>query len=317
LSETSDDDSELVGAVTLRRSETALALFGVDPEERRMVVLRALIKAQKDHESLVSFEEIKESFSIEGGKKSVSDPLLYRSLTSLEKDRYIIVDRTGYRHRYGSSHKVMRKGLKRAKQAAVEKLESKLSEINLEIENLDLLDSRTLAVEFMLRLMGKRVRSKPIFVEGLMSCFGVIEREICNSSDRRDIIRFTTDWMRAEEDVDGRLMNILECIGKTGAEIRILCRSDENPVLTDEYHNIVQMLHEQGHRLEMRRFARDDATYQFVSKSREGMILVVAETPLAATWISRNDNLLLIGSAIESFEKDYENAQRLTELSER
>ena len=66
----------------------------------------------------------------------------------------------------------------------------------------------------------------------------------------------------------------------------------------------------------MRRHARDDATYQFVSKSGEGMMLVVAEAPLAATWISRDSNLLLVEAAVASFEEDYQKAERLTELSE-
>ncbi len=303
--------------MTSRTRESVLAIIGFNPDERRMVILRALMKAQKDHESFVTFEEIKEAFRIEEGEKSVTDPLLYRSLTSLEKDGYIIVDRTGYRHRYGSSHKVMRIGLKKAKQAALEELESKADRIDSEIEALADLDSNRLAEDFMSLMTGKRVKTKSIFVEGLQSCFGVIDREICESANRGDIIRFTSDWMRAEEDVEGRLAIIFECLGKSGAELRILCRSAENKGLTDKYRAIIQKLHEQGHRTEMRRLPRDDATYQFVSKSREGMILVVAEAPLAATWISRNDNLLLIDSAIESFEEDYANAERLTEMSEK
>jgi DNA-binding PadR family transcriptional regulator len=245
-------------------------MIGVDPEERRMVVLRALIKAQRDHELFVSFEEIKESFRIEEGEKIVSDPLLYRSLASLEKDEYIIVDRTGYRHRYGSSHKVMRIGLRKAKQIAVQKLESKMNEIDSEVANLEHLDSQTLACEFMSIMTGRRIKTKPIFVEGLQSCFGVIEREVCKTANRGDVIRFTSDWLRAEEDVEGRLTNILECLGKSGAEVRILCRSSENSILTEEYRAITQKLYEQGHRVEMRRFPRDDATYQFVSKSEKG-----------------------------------------------
>ncbi|MHA2070159.1 MAG: hypothetical protein ACXAAR_00420 [Candidatus Thorarchaeota archaeon] len=302
--------------MTSRTKESVLAMIGFDPDERRMIVLRALIKAQKDHELFVTFEEIKEAFKIEEGEKSVTDPLLYRSLTSLEKDGYIIVDRTGYRHRYGSSHKVMRIGLKKAKQAAMEKLESKADKIESEIEVLAHLDSNTLAEGFMTLITGKRERTKSIFVEGLQSCFGVIDREICDSANRGDVIRFTTDWMRAEEDIEGRLATIFECLGKSGAEVRVLCRSSATNPQTREFSAIVQKLHELGYRMEMRKYPRDDATYQFVSKSGEGMMLIVAETPLAATWISRESNLLLIDSAVESFEEDYAKAERMTELSE-
>ncbi|MFW9886954.1 MAG: hypothetical protein ACFFER_02155 [Candidatus Thorarchaeota archaeon] len=299
-----------------RSRESVLASIGFNPGERRMVVLRALIKAQKDHESYVSFEEIKEAFRIEEGEKSVTDALLYRSLTSLEKDGYIIVDRTSYRHRYGSSHKVMRKGLRKAKKSAMVTLESKADKIEAEIETLRLLDSNALAGELMSMLTGKRIKPKSIFVEGLQSCLGVVDREICQSANRGDIVRFTTDWLRAEEDVDGRIMSIFECLGKSGSEIRVLCRSSANIQQTNNLSNIVQKLYDTGHRVEMRRLSREDATYQFVSKSGEGMMLIVAEAPLAATWISREANLLLIESAVASFEEDYSKAEKLTELSE-
>ncbi|MHA1925558.1 MAG: hypothetical protein ACW974_06555 [Candidatus Thorarchaeota archaeon] len=293
-----------------------MAMIGFNPEERRMVILRALMKAQKDHESFVTFEEIREAFRIEEGEKSVTDPLLYRSLTSLEKDGYVIIDRTGYRHRYGSSHKVMRTGLKKAKQATMERLETTAEKIDSEIEGFSLLDSNTLAGEFMTLLTGKRVKSKSIFVEGLPGCFGVIDREICESASRGDVIRFTTDWLRAEEDIEGRLASIFECLGKSGAEVRVLCRSSADNPQTKEFGAIIQKLHEMGYRVEMRKHLRDDATYQFVSKSGEGMMLIVAESPLAATWISKEANLLLIDSAVASFEEDYSKAEILTELSE-
>lgn len=305
-----------MGAVPSRTRESVLAMIGFDPEERRMVVLRALIKAQKDQESFVTFEEIKEAFMIEEGEKSVTDPLLYRSLTSLERDGYVIVDRTGYRHRYGSSHKVMRKGLKRAKEATVEQLESKAERIDLEIESLTLLDSTSLAEEFMSLMTGKRVKSKSLFVKGLQACFSVIDREICESANRGDAIRFTTDWMRAEEDIEGRVAGIFECLGKSGAEVRVLCRSDADNQLTSEFNMIIQKLHDLGYRVEMRKRNRPDATYQFVSKSGEGMMLIVAEAPLAAIWVSGEPNLLMIERAIENFDEDYVKAERLTELNE-
>ncbi|MFW9967617.1 MAG: hypothetical protein ACFFEA_10730 [Candidatus Thorarchaeota archaeon] len=302
--------------MTSRTKESVLTRIGIDPDERRMIVLRALIKAQKDHESFVTFEEFKESFRIVEGGKRVTDPLLYRSLTSLEKDGYIIVDRTGYRHRYGSNHKVMRIGLKKAKQAALEKLEYKADKVESEIEALSHLDSITLAEEFMSLMTGKHVNSKSIFAEGLQACFGVIDREICKSINRGDVIRFTSDWLRAEEDVEGKLTSIFECLGKSGAEVRVLCRSGVDNPHTDEFSAIIQKLHNLGYRVAMKKHPRDDATYQFVSKSGEGMLLIVAEAPLAATWISRESNLLLIDSAVASFEEDYAKAEKMTELTE-
>jgi hypothetical protein len=294
--------------------ESTLTLVGFDPDERRMVVLRALMKAQKDQEAFVTFEEIKEAFLIEEGEKSVSDPLLYRSLTSLERDGFIIVDRTGYRHRYGSSHKVMRIGLKRAKDATVKELETKVAGLETEIASLKYLDSGSLASQFMSTMTGRRVEDKPIFVEGLTSCFNLIEREICSKANRGDIIRFTTDWMRAEEDRENRIADIFVSLARSGAETRILCRSEDDDGFTAEYGAVIQKLRDHGYNIELRRWIRDDATYQFVSRSVDGMVLVIAEDPLAGTWLTRAANAMLLESAIESFANDYTKAEILTEL---
>jgi DNA-binding PadR family transcriptional regulator len=301
------------GVVTLRTKESALELVGFDPAERRMVVLRALVKAQRDHETFVTFKDIKDAFSIEEGEKSVSDPLLYRSLASLEKDGFIVVDRAGYRHRYSSSHKVMRVGLEKAKEIAVKELERRVTQLESEIEELGYLDSGTLASQLVSEMTGRRVRSKAIFVEGLESCFSLIEREICKKANRGDIIRYTTDWMRAEKDQEDRIVGILNCLGKSGAETRILCRSDERHGFTAKLGAVVQKLRNQGHNIELRRCIRQDATYQFVSKSGEGMVLIVAEEPLAGTWISRDVNTMLMDAAIEGFSDDYVKAEILTE----
>jgi DNA-binding PadR family transcriptional regulator len=299
--------------LTGRTEETALELVGFDPDERRMVVLRALMKAQRGHDTLVTFEDIKDAFMIEEGEKSVSDPLLYRSLTSLEKDGFIIIDRTGYRHRYGTSHKVMRVGLKRAKENAVKYLEKKVNQLEYEIEELTYLDSGTLASQFVSTMTGRHARPKPIFAEGLEPCFSLIEREICKQANRGDIIRFTTDWMRTGKDHEGRIASIFNCLGKSGAEIRVLCRSEDKDGFTANLGAVIQKLADQGHNIDLRRCIRQDATYQFVSKSGEGMVLIVAEEPLAGTWISREANTLLIETAIENFSEDYAKAEFLTE----
>ncbi|MFX1472437.1 MAG: hypothetical protein ACFFBM_08035 [Promethearchaeota archaeon] len=302
--------------MTGRTEETALELIGIDPDERRMVVLRALMKVQRDHDTFVTFEDIKDAFMIEEGEKSVSDPLLYRSLTSLEKDGFIVIDRTGYRHRYGTSHKVMRVGLKRAKETAVKELEGRVSQLESEIEELTYLDPGTLASQFVSTMTGRRIRPKPIFVEGLGPCISLIEREICRKANRGDIIRLTTDWMRAEAGHGSRIASILDCLGKSGAETRVLCRSEEKHGFTDELGAVIQKLRNQGHNIELRKHIRRDATYQFVSKSGEGMVLIVAEEPLAGTWISRDANTMLMEAAIESFSEDYVKAEILTESRE-
>ncbi len=58
---------------------------------------------------------------------------------------------------------------------------------------------------------------------------------------------------------------------------------------------------------------REDATYQFISKNREGIVLIVSESPLSANWMPRTGHVELVDDAIDNFNADFEKGIDLLE----
>lgn len=56
-------------------------------------------------------------------------------------------------------------------------------------------------------------------------------------------------------------------------------------------------------------------TYNQVSFNKESMALIIAENPVTATWITREFNPDLIDNAVESFDKDWEKAKSVLDLT--
>ncbi|MBE0527383.1 MAG: hypothetical protein IH631_10600, partial [Candidatus Thorarchaeota archaeon] len=56
-------------------------------------------------------------------------------------------------------------------------------------------------------------------------------------------------------------------------------------------------------------------TYNQVSFNNESMALIIAENPVTATWITREFNPDLIDNAVESFDKDWEMAKSILDLT--
>ena len=61
-------------------------------------------------------------------------------------------------------------------------------------------------------------------------------------------------------------------------------------------------------------FPRKYSTYQFIARNSEGIVLVVSESLLSATWIPRSANPELVDNAIDAFDRDYEMGTDLLEF---
>ena len=66
-----------------------------------------------------------------------------------------------------------------------------------------------------------------------------------------------------------------------------------------------------GNEVGYRVLPREDATYQFIGRNNEGIVLIVSESPLSATWLPRSSNVELVDNAIDSFDSDYEKGTDL------
>ena len=86
-------------------------LIGLDITRKDMVVLRSLLRAQKTPGEFIDFETIREQLASDEGSRKGKDPLIYRSLSALEDDGFVRIDKSGHKHAYTSSIAIIEKAL--------------------------------------------------------------------------------------------------------------------------------------------------------------------------------------------------------------
>jgi hypothetical protein len=77
---------------------------------------------------------------------------------------------------------------------------------------------------------------------------------------------------------------------------------------------VLNQMQSRGGKVGCRVLPRTDATYQFIGRNTEGIVLIVSESPLSATWLPRSSNAELVDNAIDNFDSDYEKGTDLLEF---
>ena len=89
----------------------------------------------------------------------------------------------------------------------------------------------------------------------------------------------------------------------------IIFRGLEHNKIVKEQQDLLKkftlFFREQGYQPGFRIYERKDATYQFVGRGDEGIVLIVSENPMSGTWIPRSSNPELVDNAIKTFDDDY------------
>ena len=127
-----------------------------------------------------------------------------------------------------------------------------------------------------------------------------------NGLKKSDVVRIKLDWLAHIDYLTrDRILNMRRIVEK-GVEIRALDNDRGEEEMRQQLKKVLVKLREAGGDVGYMVFPRGDATYQFVSRNTEGIVLIVSESPLSATWLPRSGNTELVDNAIENFDKDYE-----------
>jgi hypothetical protein len=282
-----------------------LDIIDLSLRRKDMVVLGALLKAQSDTTAFVDFESLREQLAKDEGGKKGKDSLIYRSLSWLEETGLIEIDRSGHKHGYNSNigltHKVVRHAI-RKKTASLEK---EIKSLDTEIQLLSEISPDSLAADIISLATGMLPEDRPIFVQGWQNLLKLVDDKVYKGLKKKDILRFTLEWYdRPEESEKSRVLNI-ESILKSGIEIRGL---EHRKLKKERIRRFAQMRDQYaqaGHKVGFRLCMREDSTYQFIGRNAEGILLIVSENPLSATWLPRSANPELVDDAIQTFDRDY------------
>jgi hypothetical protein len=294
--------------------EELINIIGLDETTKDMLVLGALLKTQKDPNDFVDFESLREQLAIEEGSRKGKDSLIYRSLSWLESEGFLKIDKGGHKHGYNSNIATIERALAKLVARTIKDSEKDLKDIDSRVKVLSDLNSDILASRLIEILAGNTRIEKPVFAQGWENIVKLLDDKVYSDLKKGDVVRIKLEWLAHIDYLTReRILNMRRVVEK-GVEIRALDNDRGEEEIRPELKKVLVRMRETGGNVGYMVFPRKDATYQFVSRNTEGIVLVVSESPLSATWLPRRSNSELVDNAIEHFDKDYESGADLLDF---
>ena len=285
--------------------QAIIEILEFEIHRKDMIILGAILKSQSGPTSYVDFETIRAQLAIDEGGRKGKDSLIYRSLSWLEKAGFIKVNRSEHKHGYNSDVGLMHRVFRKSMKEATKEIKSEIRNLDSEIEVLTKMDTENLASDMISIAAGKHKIEKPVFVVGWEDVLQLIDDKIYNLVEKGDIVRFSLEWLSRVEVISQIRMERLASLIKNGIIYQGLKHSKVDKEELDLLEKFTLFFREQGYQPGFRIYERKDATYQFVGRGDEGIVLIVSENPMSATWIPRSSNPELVDNAIKTFDEDY------------
>jgi len=302
--------------VTELQHEEILGSIGLDKTRKDMIVLGALLKAQQDPTQFITFEELREQLALDEGSRRGKDPLIYRSLSWLEKEGFIRIDSSRHKHGYSTSIATIERALDGLVAKKIQELEKELKQTDSEVTQLSEINSDITSSSLINLLAGKRRIEKPVFAQGNENILKLLDDKVYRGLKKGDVVRITLEWLAQSDYMNVRRIINAESLIKKGVEFRALDYNRGGKKIREKSREIIAESQKRGNNVGYRIFPRKDATYQFVARNREGIMLIVSEDPLSATWLPRSSNPELVDNAIESFDIDFKQGTNLADFKE-
>ncbi|MGY5860765.1 MAG: hypothetical protein RTU09_00125 [Candidatus Thorarchaeota archaeon] len=284
-----------------------LDIIGFSFTDWRARVLKAILVSRGDQDVPVAFDEICLSLRNANLEKRIAQPLVYRSLSSLEKDGFIEVDKGSYKHRYWTGRDIIHAALEKAKATSIAGLRERIKQADSDIESISDASISILATKLVETITGTPSQQHARFAQGYDDIYNMNMNTVYARSERGDIVRICLDWISSNPSKAAeRIMDIIRLLER-GVEIRALGHTMWTPMSDGgvRLHAFYRSVRDEGLPLTLRIYPRTERTYQFISRNQDGIVLIVSEDPPTATWIPRGVNPHLVDEAISSFDKDF------------
>jgi DNA-binding PadR family transcriptional regulator len=295
--------------------EEVLEVLDLEVTRKDMVVLGALLKAQKDPSDYIDFQTIREQLAKNEGSRKGKDPLIYRSLSKLEKDGFLKIDKSGHTHGYNSSISLMERALENLMAKKLESLEKDIEDADKKMESMSQMDSDALASRLIDISTGKKEKDHTVFAQGWDNILRLHDEKIASGLKKGDVVRVSLQWLSQTDYMDPKRMKMSKTLIERGVEFRALDHDRTEKEFRGNMRDFlieVRNIGKVGYRI----LPRKDSTYQFMARNNEGIILIVSESPLSATWIPRTENPELVDSAIIGFDSDYEKGKDILDYED-
>lgn len=294
--------------------EEVLDIIGLDKKRKDMIILGALLKAQRDPTDFVDFETIRKQLAIDEGSKKGKDSLVYRSLSWLESEGFLRIDRSGHKHGYNSNIALLQRALKKLLSKSTKILEKELERIDSEVAAFSEMNSGTMASMVLSISSGAKKIEKPGFAQGWDNIVKLLDDKVYSGIKKGDLIRINLDWLSQIDYLKSERALNIQRILEMGVKLKALDHDRGEKTLRPAMRKLLTKMQDSGGDVGYRVLPQKQASYQFIGRNNEGIVLIVSESPLSATWFPRSSNSELVDDAIERFDEEYGLATNLMDF---
>ncbi len=311
--------------------KTALEIFGLTTagrqQSRLFSVLKSILRLQKDPPIALEFGEIYEQVVKEDPTTKITKAWVHRVLKNLVESQLVRLENPdGRRKRYIADVNTLMAGFERAKAQKMKEIEQEREAQRRAAEMIGGIDCGQMAQELAEEVQGKEQRISSRVIRGKEELHRVLRYNMLDVAEEGDMIRATVLWVGPfiDELTKDRTIRFVRA-AQRGADVRYLVSTDvfgmedtmdtrlNIDALKGLFQSIVK-LKQEGVRFDVRLYS-GEKTYNQVSFNRENMVLIIAEDPVTATWITRDFNPDLIDNAVASFDKSWDSARSFLELT--
>lgn len=306
------------------KSAELLAKIGVDLDSSQMMVFKAVLEAAGGTSKQVTYKDVVDKLR-KTSEKKYSRAYIYRQLSSLEDDGFIIVDAIHRPQRYSVSEPFLSGAVKRKSELAISQLLNKRQALTTQLNLLETANPEDVAITAYNRLVGITSLGVSTIIEGIENVRSTVIREFADGAKKGDHVR-----------VLAPASTIADGLGPGGmTELRIMQRASKGV----KVHGMLTPLHQSNMTTELIagflktisgpfteavntgnvrvKLAREPMqTYRMVSLNNEKMLLYLthAKESDAAVLIHRGNNAGLIDDAVSTFERLWKNGVDIVDI---
>jgi len=296
-----------------------LQQLGVDVDSSQMMVLKGLMAAAGGPSKFVTYKEIAAHLG-KLEKKKYTKAYIYRRLTDLEKEGFIVVDTIQHPKQFSISEAGIVKSLMKKRKMRVSEIETKRQNVTTKQKMLTTINPENVALTLYNELVGLNTIEGSVVIEGVESVRSTIIREFGEVSKPGDEIRI----IAPASVIDGGLRKSglaeMSLMARANDGVKIICVlmpvEGKQSATTDLILNYIQHIGDAFNKLastgniSFRIAKKNYQTYRMVSLNSDKMLLYLthaAESDMAAL-IQRKDNPGLIDDAVKTFDTIFNEA---------
>jgi len=291
--------------------------LGVDVDSSQIMVLKALMAAAGGLSKFVKYKEIAEHLErLE--KKKYTKAYIYRRLTDLENDEFIVVDTIQHPRQFSISEAGIVKALEKKRKKMLSETQTKRQEVTSKRNLLATTNPEEVAMTLYNQLAGLDSINGSVVIEGVESVRSTIIREFGEIAKPGDEIRVIAPASILDRGLEQAGMAELSLMARASDGVKVIGlltpiegkQSITMKLILNYIENVGEAfinLASTGNIL--LRIAKENIkTYRMVSLNSEKMLLYLTHAPESdmAALIQRKDNPGLIDDAVKTFDTIYD-----------